>query len=375
MEQQSIDLSVMDVYDIASEIGKEFEKIIDTYGSESVSNLMPKVIFALEHLENFSMRNEKENSIIQDLKDRIAKLELEKVEKAQDQKKFERELEQIEEHWKSETKDLVTVLAKVQEENKRLRGAVADQKDVLMTTETTIASEVDVVVLQRLKAMVDNQREQIRNKEKELTMKLSELESLTTQVDKLTTTGKELRRKHKIVQNQVRILIEERADFLGQLQDQQKEISVLRQNLGIAEKENEDLTKTFESSLIESTNKSTFEIDDPNRPRFTTLELKDILQERNDLKAKISDLEDELDLYRPKKTSTIDDDEAPVQGPLPYEPDDAPWKRSNDSFVRKFFRKLLNENNITFLGGSPKRSFSTLSKLGLSSSATNSTGI
>lgn len=90
MEQQSIDLSVMDVYDIASEIGKEFEKIIDTYGSESVSNLMPKVIFALEHLENFSMRNEKENSIIQDLKDRIAKLELEKVEKAQDQKKFER---------------------------------------------------------------------------------------------------------------------------------------------------------------------------------------------------------------------------------------------------------------------------------------------
>lgn len=183
---------------------------------------------------------------------------------------FFKELEQIEEHWKSETKDLVTVLAKVQEENKRLRGAVADQKDVLMTTETTIASEVDVVVLQRLKAMVDNQREQIRNKEKELTMKLSELESvsrsyvmlntlikcdvmfqrkfylqLTTQVDKLTTTGKELRRKHKIVQNQVRILIEERADFLGQLQDQQKEISVLRQNLGIAEKENEDLTKTF----------------------------------------------------------------------------------------------------------------------------------
>lgn len=60
-----------------------------------------------------------------------------------------------------------------------------------------------------------------------------------------------------------------------------------------------------ESSLIESTNKSTFEIDDPNRPRFTTLELKDILQERNDLKAKISDLEDELDLYRPKKTSTM----------------------------------------------------------------------
>lgn len=65
---------------------------------------------------------------------------------------------------------------------------------------------------------------------------------MTTQVDRLTTTGKELRRKHKIVQNQVRNLIDERADFLGQLQDQQREISILRQNLGVAEKENEDLT-------------------------------------------------------------------------------------------------------------------------------------
>lgn len=28
------------------------------------------------------------------------------------------------------------------------------------------------------------------------------------------------------------------------------------------------------------------------------------------------------------------DDDAPVQGPLPYEPDDAPWKKS-DSGIRK----------------------------------------
>lgn len=28
------------------------------------------------------------------------------------------------------------------------------------------------------------------------------------------------------------------------------------------------------------------------------------------------------------------DDDAPVQGPLPYEPDDAPWKKS-ESGIRK----------------------------------------
>lgn len=52
-------------------------------------------------------------------------------------------------------------------------------------------------------------------------------------------------------------------------------------------------------------NKAVYDLDDPNRPRFTTSELKEILQERNDLKAKISDLEDELELYRPKNSSTL----------------------------------------------------------------------
>jgi hypothetical protein len=32
--------------------------------------------------------------------------------------------------------------------------------------------------------------------------------------------------------------------------------------------------------------------------------------------------------------STQEEEEAPVQGPLPYEPDDAPWKR-NESGIRK----------------------------------------
>lgn len=49
-------------------------------------------------------------------------------------------------------------------------------------------------------------------------------------------------------------------------------------------------------------NKAVYDLDDPNRPRFTTSELKEILQERNVLKAKVSDLEDELDVYRPKNS-------------------------------------------------------------------------
>lgn len=36
-----------------------------------------------------------------------------------------------------------------------------------------------------------------------------------------------------------------------------------------------------------------------------------------------------LHYYRPPEH------DAPVQGPLPYEPDDAPWKKTNESGIRK----------------------------------------
>lgn len=40
---EDLSVSVVDVYDLASEIGKEFEKLIDHFGTDSVTSLMPKV--------------------------------------------------------------------------------------------------------------------------------------------------------------------------------------------------------------------------------------------------------------------------------------------------------------------------------------------
>lgn len=76
------DISVVDVYDLASEIGKECEKIIDLYGAEALTALMPKVVNSLEILEAMANRNENENTTIQMLSDRVAYLESEKLEKA-----------------------------------------------------------------------------------------------------------------------------------------------------------------------------------------------------------------------------------------------------------------------------------------------------
>lgn len=76
------DISVVDVYDLASDIGKECEKIIDCYGAEAVTALMPKVVNALEMLEALASNNENENTTMQMLTDRVACLESEKIERA-----------------------------------------------------------------------------------------------------------------------------------------------------------------------------------------------------------------------------------------------------------------------------------------------------
>lgn len=92
MEEYAVvsDISVVDVYDIASEIGKECEKLIDSYGVDSVTNLMPKVIHALELLENLATKNERENTTVQELQAKISQLESDKIEKAEDRQRFEK---------------------------------------------------------------------------------------------------------------------------------------------------------------------------------------------------------------------------------------------------------------------------------------------
>lgn len=46
--------------------------------------------------------------------------------------------------------------------------------------------------------------------------------------------------------------------------------------------------------------KMVIDLKDPDRPRFTMKELKTVLMERNELKAKLLEVEEELTSYRPK---------------------------------------------------------------------------
>ena len=89
MDDSYESVTVVDVYDQAAGIGKEFEKLIENYGVEAVTDLMPKVIKALEQLENLAGRYEKESSEITELRFTIDKLENEKQERAQERQRYE----------------------------------------------------------------------------------------------------------------------------------------------------------------------------------------------------------------------------------------------------------------------------------------------
>ncbi|EDV92374.1 RILP-like protein homolog [Drosophila grimshawi] len=402
------DIGVVDVYDLASDIGKEYERIMDRYGTDAVSGLMPKIINTLELLEALATKNERENTTIQELREKIAQLESEKLEKAEFRRRFEKELELIEEQWRSETNELVDLVSSLQDENKRLvkqtqdlqsssaqssgLGASLTESIISMTNNELHSALSDTQVLQRLKEQIYKQRDELKQRERELQDKYSELEHVNIQAERLKASERDTRRRHKLMQTQVKTLCEERADFLAQLQDQCREINQLRKRLGLAEKENEDLVQSYDDDQ-----------NDPNRPRYTTRELKELISERDELLTTIDSLNEQLAELKPapsaKRTrqisssddsddddddddneaddgveADVDDDvagesppghDAPVQGPLPYEPDDAPWKKSSESGIRKFFRKLFSDQSDgsnTF----PKRSLATLSKMALS---------
>lgn len=401
------DIAVVDVYDLATDIGKEYERIIDRYGTDAVTGIMPKIINTLELLEALATKNERENATIQELREKIAQLESEKSEKAEYRRRFEREMEVLEEQWRTETNELVEMVQTLQDENKRLvkqtqdlqsssahssgLGASLTESIISITNNELNAALTDTQVLQRLKEQIYKQRDELKEKEHELQEKYGEIENLHIQMDRLKSSGRDAHRRRKMLQSQVKTLCEERADFLAQLQDQYRDINQLRKQLGLAEKENEDLVKSCSDDP-----------NDPNRPRYTTLQLKELICERDELITTVDNLTEELKALKPSNAKTTaaggaggsgggdsssydyddeDDDvdeesqeaqegavcgtppdhDAPVQGPLPYEPDDAPWKKSSESGIRKFFRRLFSDTSDT-----SKRSLATLSKMALS---------
>ncbi|CAG5867661.1 unnamed protein product [Menidia menidia] len=86
LEKNVADLTVMDVYDIAAVVGQEFERIIDQYGCEALSRLMPKVVRVLEILEVMVSRSSISPDT-EELRLELARLRLERMDRLEKDKK------------------------------------------------------------------------------------------------------------------------------------------------------------------------------------------------------------------------------------------------------------------------------------------------
>ncbi|XP_031157131.1 RILP-like protein 1 isoform X4 [Sander lucioperca] len=384
LEKNVADLTVMDVYDIAAVVGQEFERIIDQYGCEALSRLMPKVVRVLEILEVMVSRNSISPET-EELRLELDKLRLERMDRLEKEKKHRMELELVEDVWRGEAQDLLTQIAQLQEENKSLLTNMSN-KDPMSEEDLQRhegMTERERQVMKKLKEVVDKQRDEIRAKDRELTLKNEDIEALQQQQSRLMKINHDLRHKISVVEAQGKALIEQKVELEAGAQARGQEVTALRQevarlrerlqgNLPAQNPEepppqppspaergkaatvvvgaeswsdrpdpSELMLGGFDPSLPGSLSPEGHEdgneeaedeavllweamceeetggLDpkDPNRPRFTLQELRDVLHERNELKAKVFLLQEELAYY--KSDETEDEIVTPSPSPSP----------------------------------------------------------
>ncbi|XP_007250347.3 RILP-like protein 1 isoform X2 [Astyanax mexicanus] len=357
LEKNVADLTVMDVYDIAAVVGQEFERIIDQYGCEALSRLMPKVVRVLEILEVLVSRNSISPET-EELRLELDKLRLERMDRMEKERKHMKELELVEDVWRGEAQDLLSQIAQLQEENKTLLNNLS-VKDCSMTEEDIQRqegmSERERQVMKKLKEVVDKQRDEIRAKDRELTLKNEDIEALQQQQNRLMKINHDLRHKITMVDAQGKALIEQKVELEAFAQARQQELGNLRQEVArlrerlqgentsseadepaappspaqnllpkpvLSRGRSLTLAPRIQQAPADESEGEEFEEDeeeeeeavllwealcdeeagldpkDPNRPRFTLQELRDVLHERNELKAKVFMLQEEIAYYK-----------------------------------------------------------------------------
>ncbi|XP_054600722.2 RILP-like protein 1 isoform X7 [Nothobranchius furzeri] len=341
LEKNAADLTVMDVYDIAAVVGQEFERIIDQYGCEALSRLMPKVVRVLEILEVMVSRSSMSPDT-EELRLELDRLRLERIERLEKERKHRQELERVEDVWRGEAQDLLSQIAQLQEENKTLLSnmPIKDSMNEEELQRHEGMTEKEKQVMLRLKEVVDKQRDEIRAKDRELSLKNEDIEALQQQQSRLMKINHDLRHKISVVEAQGKALIGQKVELEAGAQAQAQEVGALRQEVARLRERlqveastqnpeeapplppspaeeamcDEDMPAVFQYFTKEAfceEESGGLDLKDPNRPRFTLQELRDVLHERNELKAKVFLLQEELAYYK------SDEAEDEIESPSP----------------------------------------------------------
>ncbi|XP_056391944.1 RILP-like protein 1 isoform X1 [Hyla sarda] len=363
LEKNVAELTVMDVYDIASAVGQEFERVIDHYGCEAISRLMPKVVRVLEILEVLVSRNNI-NPEMEELRLELDRLRLERMDRIEKEKKHQKELELVEDVWRGEAQDLLGQIAQLQEENKQLLSN-RPLMDVNLTEEDFQKhegmSERERQVMKKLKEVVDKQRDEIRAKDRELVLKNEDVEALQQQQNRLMKINHDLRHRINVVEAQGKSLIEQKVELEAYLQAKEQESGNMRMEIAKLRdrlkgepvqngEEKKEKTEAINEECIFDPEKLSMDLKDSNRPRFTLQELRDVLHERNELKSKVFMLQEELAYYKSEETEEENKvpQSSPVINPRPPNPQESGIKRLFSFFSRDKKRMPMTQKNSTF---------------------------
>uniref|UniRef100_A0A914ECY3 RILP-like protein n=1 Tax=Acrobeloides nanus TaxID=290746 RepID=A0A914ECY3_9BILA len=336
-------ITVVDVYDLADSIERDFELLIDQYGNESIHNLVIKVNSALETLYAFANVNEKENAQIIDLQKTIECLEKEKQRRMQDKLRLEKDIDELEESYKKEIDEL-------QGENKNLKNRLTIAKNEEITSnETAPVNEGEYQMIIDLKNVSRQKDQKIKELQHDVEQSSSEVENLQNSIEQLKRQNKELLRKNGSLQQQGIILIQEREYLEKRVLETEEDNFELRRILNDTSRACKDL---------EAQTNQLHDGDDV--PRYTLAELRAVLQEKNILKARVMELEELFSRPSSSTSSMVDtssnstpesvrseeksNEEYDVYGPINREPEEKlyPWRyQRKESGMRRFFRNLF----------------------------------
>uniref|UniRef100_UPI00398F453A RILP-like protein 1 isoform X2 n=1 Tax=Pristiophorus japonicus TaxID=55135 RepID=UPI00398F453A len=288
LDKPASSLMVNDVYEVAKLIGAELEKLIDSHGKEAVEGLVPKVVRVLEMLESFVARNgNTEQELIR------AFVILQDGEKSTGHCK---DLDHKTNVWHKRIQELQKEISQLNDENQQLVNQLVE----IQSQEDSLSKKEREVML-KLKEVVDQQRDEIRAKGHEIYCKNEDVDALQQQLDRVLKVNNDLRYKINVVQTQLKNVLEKKAELEVTVQEKDKEIDRLQSNLTEIQTEtgsNQKVNTVTNAPTIDMTDKIIIDVRDPNRPCFTKQEMRQILHERNELKANLFLVQEELAYYQ-----------------------------------------------------------------------------
>ncbi|VFV23660.1 rilp-like protein 1-like [Lynx pardinus] len=314
---------------------------------------MPKVVRVLEILEVLVSRHHVAPEL-DELRLELDRLRLERMDRIEKERKHQKLVEDV---WRGEAQDLLSQIAQLQEENKQLLTNLSHKDASFSEEEFQKHEERDRECEQGgaeregdmgSKAGSRKAAWHLGEEDMGLGVRKPGLEGLALQQQqtRLMKINHDLRHRVTVVEAQGKALIEQKVELEADLQTKEQEMGSLRAELGkLRERlqgelsqngEEEPETEPGGEECVSEAEKMAMDLKDPNRPRFTLQELRDVLHERNELKSKVFLLQEELAYY---KSEEIEEENRIPQPPPVAHPRMSPQPESGIKRLFSFFSR------------------------------------